>query len=172
MDIYFLKKHLLGDRVYVEDRFKLPIKHLKPRELVRAYLAVQQHILKGKCVFNYRLEPPLRPRRPGESEWEYRWWQFLRSKEIDAVCFEGSTAYIVEFKDRARPSGVGQLLTYAKLFREQEKWGGEIKLMYIVGEGDPQVEKVCKDLGIEVVVLNVPAYQRRYFRPEEFGLKR
>jgi len=155
-----------------EERFRLPVKHLKPRELVLAYIAVTHNILRGRCVFNYRLDPPIRPRRPGESEEEYLWWQFLRSKEIDAVCFDGDTAYIVEFKDRARPSGVGQLLTYAKLFKEQEGWEGEIKLVYIVGEGDPQVEALCRDLGIEVVVLGIPAYQRRYFRPEEFGLKR
>ena len=137
-------------------RFKLPVKHYKPRELQLAYLAVQMKILRGRCVFNYRLEPPLRPRRPGESEEEYLWWQFLRSKEIDAVCFEGDTAYIVEFKDRARPSGVGQLLTYRDLFLEQTKWRGKVKLYYIVGEGDPQVEEVCKRLGIEVFVLGVP----------------
>ena len=151
-----------------EERFRLPIKHFKPRELVIAYTAVRQGILKGDCVFNYRLDPPMRPRYPGESEQEYMWWQFLRSKEIDAVCFEGDTATIVEFKDRARPSGLGQLLTYRRLFLEQTKWRGRVKLMYIVGEGDPQVEETARELGIDVVVLGIPAYQRRYFRPEEF----
>jgi len=154
------------------ERLAIPVKHFKPRELELVMVAAQLGYLKGRCIYNYRLDPPRRPRRPGESEDEYRWWQFLRSKEIDAVCFEGDTAYIIEFKDRARPSGVGQLLTYAKLFKEQTRWEGEIKLMYIVGEGDPQVESLCREMGIEVIVLNVPVYRRRYFRPEEFGLTR
>ena len=29
-----------------------------------------------------------------------------------------------------------------------------------------------RKLGIEYIVLNIPVYRRRYFRPEEYGLRR
>ena len=154
------------------DRLKLPVKHFKPRELEIVAEALRLGLLPGRVVFNYRLDPPERPRRPGESEWEYLWWKFLRSKEIDAVCFLEDEVIIVEFKDRARPSGIGQLLTYKELFVKQTGFKGRVRLRYIVGEGDPQVEQVARSLGIEVYVLNIPAYKRRYFRPEEFRLRR
>ena len=155
-----------------ETPFKPPVKHYKPREILIAFKAAELGLLRGKCVFNLRIPPPLRPRRPGETEWEYQWWQFLRSKEIDCVCFRNGEVDIIEFKDRVRPSGIGQLLTYAKLFKQYYRFNGKINLIYICGEDDPQTRKVAEDLGIKVYVLNIPAYQRRYFRPSEFGLTR
>ena len=88
------------------------------------------------------------------------------------MCIDGDTAYIIEFKDRARPSGLGQLVTYRDLWVRQTGWTGKVVMRYIVGEGDPQVEEVARKMGIEVIVLNIPVYRRRYFRPEEFGLRR
>ena len=93
-------------------RFIAPIKHYKPREWILAYEAMKRGVIPEQCIWNFRLDPPLRPRRPEETEWEYLFWHFLRSKEIDAVCFAGDEVWLVEFKDRLRPSGVGQLLVY------------------------------------------------------------
>ena len=155
----------------LERHFRYRFKHFKPREAELAFVAERLGLLPGECTFNYLLEPPKRPLRPGESPEEYRLWQFLRSKEIDAVCETTDAVYIIEFKDRARPSGIGQLLTYRELYIAQAKPSKPVKLRYIVGEGDPQVEEAAKRLGIEVYVLNIPAYERRYFRPEQFGLQ-
>lgn len=151
-------------------RFGLRVKHFKPRERELVYVAERLGLLPGRCWFNYLLPAPERPRRPFESLEEYLLWRFLRSKEIDAVCETEEAIYIIEFKDRARPSGIGQLLTYRDLYVENERPSKPVKLRYIVGEGDPQVEEVARRLGIEVFVLGIPAYKRRYFRPEEFGL--
>jgi len=151
--------------------FKPPVKHYKPREILIAYKAAELGYLRGKCVFNLRIPPPLRPRRPGETEWEYQWWQFLRSKEIDCVCFRDNEVDIIEFKDRVRPSGIGQLLTYRDLFIQHYGWKGKVNLIYICGEDDPQTRVIAEKQGIKVIVLHIPAYQRRYFRPSEFGLR-
>ena len=154
----------------LERHFVLRFKHFKPREAEIAYVAYQLGLLPGNCIFNYLLHPPERPRRLWETEKEYLLWKFLRAKEIDAVCETDNEIYIIEFKDRARPSGIGQLLTYRELYIQQEKPRKPVKLRYIVGEGDPQVEETCKRLGIEVYVLDIPAYKRRYFNPKEFKL--
>ncbi len=154
-----------------ENKFQIPVKHYKPREILIAYKAAELGFLRGKCVFNFRIPPPLRPRRPGETEWEYQWWQFVRSKEIDCVCWRDNEVDIIEFKDRVRPSGIGQLITYRELFRQYTGFNGKINLIYICGEDDPQVRLTAEKQGIKVVVLNIPAYQRRYFRPKDFGLE-
>jgi len=143
---------------------RLIFKHYKPRELDVAREFIRRGILKGEYYFNVLLKPPERPREAWESEEEYNVWQFLRSKEIDCVCITDTAIYLIEFKDRVRNSAIGQLQNYYDLFVEQYKPTLPVKMMIVAGEDDPQVRRSAEKRGIEVVVLGIPTYMRRYFR--------
>lgn len=143
---------------------RLVFKHYKPRELDVAREFIRRRILVGEYYFNVLLKPPERPKRPWETDDEYKLWQFLRSKEIDCVCITDTNIYLIEFKDRVRPSAIGQILVYRDLFIQQYKPLLPVKLMIVAGEDDPQTRIIAEKQGIEVVVLNIPTYMRRYFR--------
>lgn len=67
---------------------------------------------------------------------------------IDAVCFKDKVAWIIEFKDRLRYSGIGQLEGYSDLFREQYEHKGRINKLYVVGLDKPDLHDTLVRLDI------------------------
>jgi len=87
------------------------------------------------------------------SENEKALWNRLTSKRIDAVAETPSTIYVIEIKDRLRPSAVGQALTYKTLYEEQFKPEKPIIAAIIAKLGDPDMQHVCDVYNIKTWVI-------------------
>ena len=139
--------------------YKLP--HYKPEEYQIMAEFLRRRILEGKWSFSVKLKPPERPLRPFETPFEYKIWQTLHSKRIDAICETPSYIWIIEVKDLVRSSAIGQLLVYRELYQEQYHPVKPIRLAIVAGEDDPQVRKVAMKLGIKVWVMDIPTRRKR-----------
>lgn len=77
----------------------------------------------------------------------------LTQKRIDVVAALGGETYIIEIKDRAGMSAIGQLMTY-KLLYEKRYGVGRISGLIIVAEGiDPDVQEILKVLKIKIFIV-------------------
>lgn len=90
---------------------------------------------------------------PGYSRKDQEMFIRLTQKRIDVVAFKRGAAFIVEIKNRAGLSAIGQLIAYKRLY--QEKYGRfSVSGLAIVAEGiDPDVREVAKALKIQVVLV-------------------
>jgi len=83
-------------------------------------------------------------------------WEKLTAKRIDAVCYANDAIYLIEVKRYLLPSGIGQLLVYAYMYNEIYKPDKPVKLYYVAYYNDPDVEHVCKQMGIKVFTVVDP----------------
>jgi len=139
--------------------FKLP--HFKKEEYEVMKEFLNRRILVGEWKFDVKLFPPERPLRPFETPLDYRIWQHLHAKRIDAVCIDAAFTWILEVKDLLRPSAIGQLYVYKHLYERQYKPVKPIRLGIVVGELDPQVLEVCREHGIKVWCMDIPSRRKR-----------
>jgi len=87
------------------------------------------------------------------SENEKALWNRLTSKRIDAVAETPSNIYVIEIKDRLRPSAVGQALTYKTLYEEQFKPEKPVIATILTKLSDPDMKHVCDVYNIEVWMI-------------------
>ncbi len=87
------------------------------------------------------------------SENEKALWNRLTSKRIDAVAETSSNIYVIEIKDRLRPSAVGQALTYKTLYLEQYKPTKPVTAVVLTKLSDPDMKHVCDVYNIEVWMI-------------------
>lgn len=87
------------------------------------------------------------------SENEKNLWNRLTSKRIDAVAETTNEIYVIEIKDRLRPSAVGQALTYKTLYEEQFKPTKPVIPAIIARYGDPDMQHVCDVYNIKTWVI-------------------
>jgi len=124
--------------------------HYTEREKEALLQFMRQGIVHGQWQFEVRLVSKkvkwiTKPEDP-----YYRMWLKNTAKRIDAVCIDAAHVHLIEVKEYLLPSGVGQLLLYRKMYLEQHKPKKPIKLWYVAYWPDPDVEELCKELGIEV----------------------
>ena len=106
-------------------------------------------ILVGKWSYDVRLRSKRAAKCPYKEEWLRRMWEAVTAKRIDAVCERDSDINIIEVKRYMLPAGIGQLLVYSYMYAEQFKPNKPIKLWYVTYYNDPDVEEICKRLGIK-----------------------
>jgi len=80
-------------------------------------------------------------------------WNQMTAKRIDAVAETPTNIYVIEIKDRLRPSAVGQALTYKILYEEQYRPTKPVTATIITEFGDPDMQHVCDVLKIRVWVI-------------------
>jgi len=112
-----------------------------------------KHILDAEWSYDVPLKI-----RTGEfptlmSENEKALWNRLTSKRIDAVGETPGAIYVIEIKDRLRPSAVGQALTYKTLYLEQFKPTKPVIAAIIAKFGDPDMQHVCDVYHIKTWVI-------------------
>jgi len=135
---------------------RIKYRHYKPDELEIAKDFIRGCYLPGKYFFDVYLmtktaeeifktggPPMLKDLVP----WLYR---------IDAVCYKARTVYILEIKERLRPSGVGELIVYKQLFREQYEPDKELVLGYVVRRDEETLHSTLSKEQIRLWV--VPPY--------------
>jgi len=132
-------------------RIKFP--HFTPdeAEVLREFIA--QKVLVGDWSFDVRLKSE-KAELAAEYPPEIRsMWEAVTAKRIDAVCETTDAVNIIEVKKYMLHSGIGQLLTYRELYREQYKPTKPIVLWLIAKYPDPEVLRVCERLGIRTWVM-------------------
>ena len=106
-------------------------------------------ILDGKWSFDVKLKSRKAEKVPIEDPVMRAMWEALTAKRIDAVCETPVDINIIEVKRVMLPAGIGQLLVYTYMFNEQFKPDKPVKLWYVTYYNDPDVEHICKQLGIK-----------------------
>ena len=72
---------------------------------------------------------------------------------VDMVIFKGRTIFLCEIKERLRPSGIGELLTYKNLWLRQYGFGKAVELVYICRIDDPTLHSSLEDHSISLHVV-------------------
>lgn len=73
----------------------------------------------------------------------------LWSKRVDVVAETATEVWLIEVKANARPSSVGQTLTYRGLIGARKVNWNAPRLMLVAGTFDPDALALCGELGLE-----------------------
>ncbi len=84
---------------------------------------------------------------------ERQLWRQMTAFRIDAVMETDSTIYVIEVKDRLRPSAIGQALTYAYLYVKIHTPQKQVIPAIICGLDDPDTHAVCDHYKIQVWIV-------------------
>jgi len=95
------------------------------------------HLTSRKAKFVENLPAPLA-----------RLWTEVTAKRIDMLVVTRDRIRIVEVKRYMLSSGIGQLLTYRKMFKEEYRPNVPIELWYAVWYYDPDIISICQQLNI------------------------
>lgn len=80
-------------------------------------------------------------------------WRRGTAKRIDALAETTGNIYVIEVKDRLRPSAVGQALTYKTLYEEMFKPQKPVIPVILTKYSDPDMKHVCDVYNIEVWMI-------------------
>jgi len=132
---------------------RIRFRHYKPDELKIAKDFIRWFVLKGTYYFDYYLMT-----KEAHKILELHAPPMLKDivpwlSRIDCVVFKGKDVFIIEFKDRLRKSGIGELVSYKQLYREQYQPTGPLHLWYVVRHDDESLHSTCNALGIAVRVV-------------------
>lgn len=109
--------------------------------------------LKGEFEYDVALRVREIPLPGYKTENEQMLWNRLTAKRIDVVATTKAAIYVIEVKDRLRPSAVGQALTYKILYEEQFKPSQPVIPSIVTEFGDPDMQHVCDVYNIKVWVV-------------------
>lgn len=144
-----LAKPIIGRKI---DPFKYPTTVPFPRytaeedQVARSFIKEMKwkgdyyfdvHLTSRKAAFVFNMPAPLRAM-----------WESVTAKRIDMLVISEDLIRIVEFKRYMLSSGIGQLLVYDKMFREEYRPNVPIELWYACWYYDPDVIEVAKGLNI------------------------
>lgn len=148
------------------DRGKYP--GLMPRECVILAAWLREHEPEyDRFEYNVRVG---RGVDPGASWPDHlRQMAMLNSQmRIDAVGWQADTPTLIEVKDQAGPTAMGQLLAYEALWRVERPGAPTPALLLVTDHLQPNMATVAEARGIRVDVVPVPASampSAPYYRP-------
>ena len=128
-------------------------RHYKPVELETARRFIEKCMLAGTYYFDVylasdissKIAPNLEPNLlPSAVPYMYR---------IDALCHRMDAIHIIEFKERLRPSAIGELLVYETMFKEQYKPAKKIELDVVAHYDAPSLNSTLERLDIRKWVV-------------------
>jgi len=122
--------------------------HYKPQEAAVMRNFIRYGPLRGYWFFDVPLHTPQSLRLFRAADPLYRRESRLYVKRIDAVCITETTCWILEVKERLRPSGIGELAMYRDLFEEQYEVDRPRRMGYVYRTPDPVLYDVCARRGI------------------------
>lgn len=112
-----------------------------------------KNILKAEWTYDVPLKIRTAEYPTLMSENEKALWNRLTSKRIDAVAETPTEIYVIEIKNRLRPSAVGQALTYKTLYLEQFKPEKPVIAAIIARVDDLDMQHVCDVYNIKTWVI-------------------
>jgi len=129
------------------------MRHMRIWERTIMMRFIEKKILVGKYDFDIhvRVAEPIYP-TPLPDNFKYM-WEKLTNKRIDAICETEDTIWIIEVKDRLRPSGIGQLLTYKILYTTKYMPAKKVELAYVSAVDDTDIRHICDAYNIHVFIV-------------------
>ncbi len=73
--------------------------------------------------------------------------------KADYMVISKNNVWILEGKENLNFEAIGQILTYKYMVEKDYPWLGKLKIGIVCMYGDEKLERVCKELGIEVFVF-------------------
>ena len=107
----------------------------------------------GEWSYDVPLKVRETPLPPYMTDNENLLWQRITAKRIDAVCERKNVIYIIEIKDRLRPSALGQVLTYLTLYAEQFAPDKNLQGVILTEYTDLDMLHVCDVHNVKVWVV-------------------
>ena len=134
------------------------LKRIKYPHMVKQEIAIWKRFIKayGDQFMSYKYDIHVGKgldHLPGYTRKEQEMAIRLTQKRIDVVAVSEHKVYIIEIKERAGMSAIGQLITYKILF--EKRYGeGIIKGLIIVAEGmEPDMLEVYKLMNIKLIIV-------------------
>jgi hypothetical protein len=127
--------------------------HMRPWEERIMDKFHRQGILLATWDYDVPLKVRKTARPPNITEREAALWDHITAKRVDAVAETDAHIYVIEIKDRLRPSAVGQALTYKYLYEEQFSPLKPVVATIVTEFGDPDMQAVCKHYNIRVWII-------------------
>ena len=141
-------------------RLRRRFPHFKPFEAEIFESWLRHGYLRGYYAFDVRL--PVEIERPvGVPLEAHEIYEALSAKRIDVLCLVGGEIWILEVKDRARPSAEGELKWYARLLPERFVVPYTIRLGMICGWALPMEVEMLEQVGIKVWNMDLPIPAKR-----------
>jgi len=132
-------------------RIKYP--HMVPNEVRIWKLFLKKH---GSVFDNYRYDMHVGKgigKVPGYDKTMQDMAIRLTQKRIDVVAYRGQAAYIIEIKERAGLSAIGQLIAYKKLYEDQYGINKIKGLAIVATSADQDIRKVADVLHIKIFIV-------------------
>ena len=108
---------------------------------------------KGEWSYDVHLKVRQNPAPELESESLVELYNQATAKRIDAVCETQGVIFVIEIKDRLRPSALGQALTYKALYEEQFAPSKPVEAVILTEYTDLDMRHVCDLYGVLVWVV-------------------
>ena len=110
---------------------------------------------RAPAKFDYDVHVRINDKTPMEvqTDAERQLWRTMTAFRIDAVMETETQIYVIEVKDRLRPSAIGQALTYSFLYTKLFKPQKPVIPSIICGLDDPDTHAVCDKYQIRVWVV-------------------
>lgn len=86
----------------------------------------------------------------------------LTAKRIDAVGWSDDTPTIVEVKDAARMTALGEIVTYVELYKQTFRYAGVLPVIVVCVDVDPDLVDIFADRNVDLFQVEVDI--RRYRR--------
>jgi len=107
----------------------------------------------GEWTYDVHLKVRETPMQPHHTPNEVYLQNRLTAKRIDAVCERKNKIYVIEIKDRLRPSALGQALTYKTLYEEQYAPQKQVQPVILTEYQDLDMQHVCDVYNVEVWIV-------------------
>ena len=109
--------------------------------------------IKGEWIHDLRLKIKDPEDYIFQTEKERQMWRNQTAKRVDITIIKTRSIYVIEVKDRLRPSAIGQALTYKTLYEWQYKPKKRVIPGIVTEFTDPDMLDVAKHYGITVWVV-------------------
>jgi hypothetical protein len=77
----------------------------------------------------------------------------VTQKRIDAIAWNGNVPTLIEVKNRATLTAVGQILAYKVLFKQDNPLSPDPKLLLVAAKFDPDVYAVLQSHGVDYAIV-------------------
>jgi len=113
----------------------------------------EQYGIKGEWIHDLRLKIKDPENYIFQTAKERQMWRNQTAKRVDITIIKTRSIYVIEVKDRLRPSAIGQALTYKTLYEWQYKPKKQVIPGIVTEFTDPDMLEVAKHYGIRVWVV-------------------
>ena len=127
--------------------------HFKPIETKLAKLFLRKFVIDGEYHFDFRLPIEIPKRWLEYPEPVREMLISLKQRRIDILIETSDRDYIVELEPRLSARGIGQLLTYQRIYTTKVKLGRKTVLIDACLEADEDTKKIAESFGIRVFLL-------------------